>query len=154
MGLFSRKSKLPVVESARWLAIGDGSWTYEVVGESHYQQAIAEAVAQYADADERESGRCVLDLGQVLVEPEPSNAYDSGALRVAIDGRTVGYIPKKDAARFAEVCRWWCAVTCPEADPVSWQAVFDARIGWVPDAPDLVYGIKLSLPEGFWETGR
>lgn len=151
MGLFGRKS--PKVQIHEWRIIGDeGAWNYDIVGESKYQPALQRAVAKYAGRDERESGRLVLDLMQAAVEPEPSNAFDPMALRVAIDGRTVGYVPAADAPRFAEICRYMVGYVLGRelANAFAWRAPVDARIGWLPGAPDLVYGVKLALPSDFW----
>ena len=115
MGLFSRKPKQ--AEVAEWLIIGeDGDWNYDIVGESKYQPAIAKAVSQYGDIDARSSGRLVLDTGEVAVQPEPTNPYDPMALRVSIDGATVGYITREDAERFAEICRYMIRVLYGEPE--------------------------------------
>lgn len=154
MGLFNRKSKEAPVEVAEWLIVGeDGDWNFDIVGESKYQAAIGKAVSRYAGREEREAGRLVLDLGQVVVQPEPTNAYDPMALRVSIDGVTVGYVAREDAERFAEVCRYMIREVhrTPLANAFAWRAVVDARVGWLPGAADLMYGVKLSLPDDFWE---
>jgi len=154
MGLFNRKPKAAPVEVAEWLIVGeDGEWNFDIVGESKYQAAIAKAVGRHGSRDERESGRVVLDTGQVAVQPEPTNPYDPMALRVSIDGATVGYVAREDAARFAEVCRYMITAIHGEqlANAFAWRAVVDARVGWLPGASDLMYGVKLSLPEDFWE---
>jgi hypothetical protein len=154
MKLFNRTPKAAPVEIAEWVIIGeDDEWNCDIVGESKYQAAIGKAVARHGDADSRSSGRLVLDLGQAAVQPEPTNAYDPLALRVTIDGATVGYIAREDAERFAEVCRYMIRDVHGHAlaDAFAWRAAVDVRIGWLPGASDLMYGVKLSLPDGFWE---
>ena len=51
-------------------------------------------VSNYTDAVRRLSEGAV-----VLVEHEPTNEYDSNAMRVTLDGETVGYFPKVIAER-------------------------------------------------------
>ena len=98
----------------------------------------------------------VLDRGQAAIEPEPTNPYDPMAIRVSIDGATVGYIAREDAQRFAEVCRYMLTQVHGKqlVNAFAWRAVADARVGWLPGASDLMYGVKLSLPDDFWESGE
>jgi len=119
---------------AEWIIVGeDGGWNFDIVGESKYQVAIGKAVSRYAGRDERESGRLVLDAGQAVVQPEPTNAYDPMALQVSMDGATVGYVAREDAERFAEVCRCMLSQVHGKqlANAFAWRAVVDARVGWL-----------------------
>lgn len=154
MGLFNRKPKTPDVEVVEWLIVGgDDTWNFDIVGEASYQGNIAAAVNRHGSRAEREAGRVALDRGQVKVQPEPTNQYDPMALRVAIDGKTVGYVAKKDAERFAEICRYMITQVHGKqlANAFAWRATADGRVGWLPGASDLMYGVKLSLPDDFWE---
>lgn len=63
----------------------------QVVGESNYQEALAAAVDRH--------GRAV--MAQLVTEP--SNKYDRRAIRVDVDGRTVGYVPREDTEVFHPV---------------------------------------------------
>ncbi|CAB4220275.1 HIRAN domain containing protein [uncultured Caudovirales phage] len=65
----------------------------EVVGESHYQQAIkrAQGSAKLSDGYER---------FMAGLEPEPTNPHDSNAVRVHFRGETLGYLTKADAKKF------------------------------------------------------
>ncbi len=58
-----------------------------VVGESRYQENL------WMVAEESRRGGVDCDTVAVL-EPEPTNTYDPLAVRVSIDGRTVGYLPR------------------------------------------------------------
>lgn len=97
----AKKSPLPKGESARppataaplsdihplhWPSRGD--FEFEVVGESHYQPAIR---ALY----ERPESTFTADL-----IPEANNPHDRNAVRVEIEGKTVGYLGREDAASF------------------------------------------------------
>ncbi len=79
--------------------VADGSWWQlptltpvgfrQVVGESHYQDAIAAAVNRWG----------VREVVAQLV-PEPSNKHDRNAIRVCIDGGTVGYLAREETSEF------------------------------------------------------
>lgn len=75
------------------LASGPGM---EVVGESHYRDAIA----AIAGGTRREAVRLVTWAALV---PEPENQYDRNAVGVRIGGVKVGHLSRGDAAAFASV---------------------------------------------------
>lgn len=77
---------------------GNGEFDCEVVGESHYQKAL-ERIAGGRSEDGAEH-----DCIAVLV-PEPQNKHDRNAIRVDIDGRTVGYLSRSDAIDLGKVLR-------------------------------------------------
>ncbi|MFK4085198.1 HIRAN domain-containing protein [Kribbella sp. NPDC020789] len=66
----------------------------EVVGESHYQDALW----GIAGARVGQSVRCTVEA--VLV-PEPQNAYDPNAIAVVIHGHLVGYLDRQTAGLYA-----------------------------------------------------
>lgn len=67
----------------------------EVVGESHYYAGIQDIVSRYSPAETGE-----LHLHAHLA-PERWNQADPNAVRVEIDGSTVGYIPEDEAESLA-----------------------------------------------------
>jgi hypothetical protein len=67
-----------------------GNDSLEVVGESHYQQALRELVGSTADRV-----RIAVDA---MLMPETDNKYDSNAVSVWISGRIVGYLSREAAA--------------------------------------------------------
>ena len=69
------------------LAPGRG-WIVPVVGESHFQDAL-----QLAYRKNGGSGHDI-KVSAALV-PEDDNAYDPNAVRVEIDSRGVGYLPRE-----------------------------------------------------------
>ena len=77
---------------------GNGEFACEVVGESHYQKAL-ERIAGGRSEDGAEH-----DCIAVLV-PEPQNKHDRNAIRVDIDGMTVGYLSRSDARDLGKVLR-------------------------------------------------
>ncbi|GAB3922822.1 hypothetical protein GCM10029976_012170 [Kribbella albertanoniae] len=65
----------------------------EVVGESHYQDALW----SISGARVGQSVRCTVDA--VLV-PEPQNTYDPNAIAVVIQGHLVGYLDRQTAGQY------------------------------------------------------
>lgn len=63
----------------------------EVVGESNYQEALK----GLAGGRKREEGVEIHTTATLV--PEPSNPYDPNAIKVQIDGKLVGYIPRQVA---------------------------------------------------------
>lgn len=64
---------------------------FEVVGESHYQDTLANAVG--GRGEEPVDHPCV-----VFLIPEPTNPYDKKAVRVVLGGQTVGYLSRSAAS--------------------------------------------------------
>lgn len=69
---------------------------FEVVGESHYQDVLANAVG--GRGDEPVDHACIVSL-----IPEPTNPYDKRAVRVVLDGQTVGYLSRTSASAYAPI---------------------------------------------------
>jgi len=65
---------------------GEGAFQDEVVGESHYQPALKRIAA--GEKRKRVMARLVC---------EPENQYDKDAVRVDVDGKTVGHLPRERA---------------------------------------------------------
>jgi hypothetical protein len=66
----------------------DGVGYLEVVGESHYQDALRLIADKH--------GR----ICSARLVPEPDNAFDHNAVMVEIDGHTVGYLSRAEARRY------------------------------------------------------
>jgi hypothetical protein len=71
----------------------DGDETLEVVGESNYQEALWSIVGGPTTEPVR------LDVIAMLL-PEPTNAYDSNAIAVWVNGLRVGYLGRDNAVRY------------------------------------------------------
>jgi hypothetical protein len=67
-----------------------GNDSLEVVGESHYQEALRELVGSTAER--------VRIAADATLKPEADNEYDPNAISVWISGRIVGYLRREDAA--------------------------------------------------------
>lgn len=74
---------------------GSGSYDQELVGESHYQKHLKKLSGGY-----KKEGNRVKVI--VRLHHENSNPHDNRAIRAAINGKTVGYLPKEHARAF----RW------------------------------------------------
>ena len=61
-----------------------GHESVNVAGESHYQEALRAIAGE---------GEVRMDTEAHLI-PEPENDHDPNAVRVEIDGRKVGYLPR------------------------------------------------------------
>lgn len=101
----------------------------EVVGESHYQDAIRAACDAYGRAQ----------LAQLVREPR--NKHDRNAVAVRLAGRTVGYLPARDAVEWHDVLRAQggtatarATVTGGWTEFYSWGVVLHAAPEpWCPD---------------------
>ena len=92
-GLFNSLSLLFSRGSSEIRLPGGNDYTYEIVGESHYQDSLMricggrseEAAQKFVEA------RLVLD---------DKNPHDNKAVRVDIDGNVVGYLSKQNARKY------------------------------------------------------
>ena len=105
----------------------EGRELVNVAGESHYQEAL-HAIAGTAGGEVR------LETTAALI-PEPSNPHDANAVRVEIDGRLVGYLPRTFAVSYGAVVR--------EPAERGRTAVCDAMVA----GRGGVLGVFLRLPE-------
>lgn len=67
----------------------------EIVGESHYQHALADICG--GKTPEGHLFACRAEL-----RPEPDNPHDSNAVAVFIQDHKVGYLPKQSAKRYGK----------------------------------------------------
>ncbi len=80
------------------VAVGNKEFETEVVGESHYQPNLL----ALCGAKTRES---VNKFFVAELVPEDSNPHDPKAVRVDIDGKTVGYLSRPDARTWRKLHR-------------------------------------------------
>lgn len=74
---------------------GSGNFELKVVGVSHYQSILDEICGGKNYEGHR------LEIAAYLIH-ENDNPYDKNAIRVEIDGRTVGHLSRADAFKFRE----------------------------------------------------
>jgi hypothetical protein len=95
VGLFSRRGK----KAAQWFAVVvESQRDQEVVGEAQYQGVLERLAGGRSDLSANVPVSCVL-------LPEPHNPHDANAVAIQVDGATVGYLPRKDAAAFSPCLR-------------------------------------------------
>jgi hypothetical protein len=91
--LFRKSSSLETTASVESVEVTlyAGDDPMEVVGESHYQDALWTIVGgPRADPVHYET--------QAVLEPEPDNPHDPNAIQVLVEGHLVGYLSREDAA--------------------------------------------------------
>ena len=74
-----------------WLS-GDGSYSFDIVGESHYQRELAALAGK--KGREAKALECEAEILH-----EPDNPHDKNACAVFIGGRQVGHLSRADARR-------------------------------------------------------
>lgn len=70
----------------------------EVVGESNYQNNIKKLIIKHDNTGINQE--CIATL-----IPESDNKYDKNAVRIDVDGLTVGYLSRNDAILFRELLK-------------------------------------------------
>lgn len=134
MGIFGKKPK-----PAKAKLEGDGEYSMNVVGESHYQDNLRRICEGTTDEEEGED----LEIEASLVS-ENDNPYDNQAVRVDIEGLPVGYLSRQDARRL----RAHLDKTVPRGVRLE-KLTCDALIveGWDRGEEDRgYYGVKLDVP--------
>jgi hypothetical protein len=76
----------------------EGDDLVNVVGTSHYQQALAEITGRKGDEEIRFET-------QATLVPEPDNEHDPNAIAVHVSGRLVGYLSRDENPRWQEVVK-------------------------------------------------
>lgn len=132
VGIFSRKSSTGRGETH--VVIWDETYDYDVVGESRHKPELLSLIAA-APPREKERGEVYV---LARLEREPTNKYDKNAVKVTIDGKHVGYVPRDDAPA---VGRFVASVE-KQAGPLAVRAV----IGWAPYKGDEApIGVRLDM---------
>lgn len=126
----SRSGRHTSAETA--VAWREGSYPMEVVGESHYQDALIAICGRHTRHG------IEIDLEATIVL-DPTNAHDPNAVSVKINDRPVGYLPREQAARVSRQMR----------DEDIQRARCRARVrgGWRTNQYDEGhYGVMLAIP--------
>lgn len=114
---------------------GKGDFDLEIVGESHYQQALEEICGP-----RKKRGEDLIIEATLILEDD--NKYDRGnAVRVEIKGKQVGYLSKEIAQAYRQTMK---TSGHPKAIATC-QA--NIRGGWLRDDGDKGhYGVWLDIP--------
>jgi len=137
MGLFGKKKSEPELPVAG--ISGDGTYGVEVVGESHYRDALVTLI-QRAPAEERHAGEV---RTSALLVKDPGNTFDPNAIAVFIDGQQVGHIGRMDTGDIHDVI-----AAAAEQGYTDHGVVCQALIGWDANNPKPLIGVRLDLA---WE---
>ena len=132
MGLFKKAKDALKGEEKEFLIAeheGDGDFEYNIVGEAQNRGHLENLILKHK----------AKDIGEILIDallvPEPTNAYDENAIRVLIEEKPVGYIPKNDCVEFLEIFK---------ANNLGAMKV-PARIGWDKDSAQPLIGVRLDF---------
>ncbi|MGB5261805.1 MAG: hypothetical protein WBO34_14970 [Gammaproteobacteria bacterium] len=113
---------------------GPGAYEYKIVGEAKYQRALETICGGRTEEGIRKNV-------QAILIPERSNRNDKQAVRVAIEGQTVGYLSRVNARAFRKKLKAAGYSSRPAACP----AVIVG--GWERGPFEKGhFGVKLDLP--------
>jgi hypothetical protein len=112
---------------------GPGLYDFDIVGESYYQDALEEICGSKTIEGHRK------EVMAILIH-EDNNPKDDKAIRVDIEGMTVGHLERKFAREYRK--------RLSEAGYPGLAAACNALIngGWRRDASEGHFGVKLDLP--------
>jgi len=107
----------------------DSDYNYEVVGESFQRDHLMALIRAHKAFETGEI------LATAVLEPEPTNPFDSTAVKVVIEGVQVGYIAKFDSGAVTKMIE--------KSGKKSYEV--PARIGFDADSPAPLIGVKIAL---------
>ena len=126
------RATAPAVTVPAQLA-GDGSFSLPIVGESKYQDALERICGRRTRA-----GHDIVTVASLLLEDD--NPYDPMAVRVAIQGQTVGYLTRDKARTYRERL---AARGCLQPETTCHARI---RGGWYRGANDVgSFGVQLDV---------
>ena len=107
----------------------DSEYNYGVVGESFQRDHLLALIRAHKAFETGEI------LATAVLEPEPTNEFDSTAVKVVVEGVQVGYIAKFDSAAVTKMIE------------KSGKKVYEvpARIGFDANSPSPLIGVKIAL---------
>ena len=119
----------PDVAESPQLSGDNSEYNYDVVGESFQRDHLMALIRAHKAFDTGEI------LATAVLEPEPTNEFDSTAVKVVIEGVQVGYIAKFDSAAVTKMIE------------KSGKKVYEvpAKIGFDANSPAPLIGVKIAL---------
>jgi hypothetical protein len=111
--------------------VGNRRFDLKVVGESHYEQNLYDLCGPATDHIRQFPKTAILTL-------EVDNPYDRNAVRVDIDGLTVGHLSRSDAAWFRRIC----------GGSDGSRFVCDAVVVSLRGSAACDYGVRLDIDDG------
>ena len=122
-------AEVPVASSSISEAPEGVDYNYEVVGESFQRDHLMALIRAHKAFETGEI------LATAVLEPEPTNPFDSTAVKVVVEGVQVGYIAKFDSAAVTKMIE--------KSGKKSYEV--PARIGFDADSPAPLIGVKIAL---------
>lgn len=112
---------------------GPCRYEWEVVGESHYQEALS----KIAGPKEKTAKEIFC---KALIVPEPTNQYDKNACAIYINGLKIGYMERLDAKSYLSFLK---SEGRKRTDVFSVDAEING--GWLDAKSEGNYGVMLDL---------
>ena len=129
----SKRERIDFIKQASDSIHGDevvsGGYEYEVVGESFQRENLLKLIRAHEAFD---SGQIV---ATAVLEPEPTNEFDSTAVKVVVEGVQVGYIAASDSGVVTAMIK--------KSGKKSFEV--PVRIGFDPNSPSPLIGVRLAL---------
>jgi hypothetical protein len=121
--------EVPVVSATNTQAPDGVDYNYDVVGESFQRDHLTALIRAH---NAFESGEI---YSTAVLELEPTNPFDSNAVKVVVEGTQVGYIPKFDSPAVTKMVK------------KSGKSVYEVpvHIGWDTNSPSPLIGVRLAL---------
>ena len=119
-------------DDKRGLLEADEDYDFEIVGESHYQDALADIAGPKTEA-----GVWHETLAGLI--PEASNPYDPNAVAIIIDGKKVGHLSRDYAVEYRD----FLDETSSHDLPILARAVIMG--GFSRRGRDGSYGVRLNI---------
>ena len=107
----------------------NSDYNYDVVGESFQRDHLVALIRAHKAFSTGEI------LATAVLEPEPTNPFDSTAVKVVIEGVQVGYIAKYDSAAVTKMIE--------KSGKNSYEV--PAKIGFDAESPAPLIGVKIAL---------
>jgi hypothetical protein len=107
----------------------DSEYNYGVVGESFQRDHLMALIRAHKAFETGEI------FATAILEPEPTNPFDSTAVKVVVEGVQVGYIAKFDSAAVTKMIE--------KSGKNSYEV--PAKIGFDADSPAPLIGVKIAL---------
>ena len=121
--------EVPMASATNSKAPEGVDYNYDVVGESFRRDGLLALVRSHKAFDTGEI------YGSAVLELEPTNEFDSTAVKVVVEGVHVGYIPKFDSP----------AVTAMIQKRGKKEIEVPVRIGFDTNSPEPLIGVRLAL---------
>lgn len=126
-------TQMPPVPVAAFAWPEIGNYDVEVVGESNYQPVLKALMGDPNDPEMDGKGTAIL-------VPEDNNPYDNKAVKVTVQGFTIGYLSREDARSFRR------RLSAKKLGMVPTSCCFEITGGYtLKDGSQAFYGAMLDL---------